>query len=156
MEQNDATNNIRGTDIASKTERLLKRLIHVMGQENLALESYNTQVAEEMAQEKTLLIGNYRALIKELKQDPEAFNRLDDDAREKLKQLTVDFENAMRENARAVYGRRQAVKKLLDRILAKARDIAGSSVKSYNAKGKMNVQTSSKTSSLSTHLNETY
>ncbi len=157
MEQNkkDTKINTRGADIALKTEKLLTKLIHVMGQENLALQAYNRSVAEEMAQEKTLLIGNYRALMLDLEKDPEAFKKLDDDIRAHIQKLTKDFEVAMKENARVVYGRRFAVKKLLDRILTKARDVAGAQVKSYNAKGKMNIQRSN-AGTLPTQLNETY
>lgn len=155
MEQKDTKLNTRGADIALKTEKLLKKLIHVMAQENLALQAYNRSLAEEMAQEKTLLIGNYRALLLDLEKDPEAFKKLDADILTHIKQLTADFEKAMKENARVVYGRRYAVKKLLDRILTKARNVAGHSVKSYNATGKMNAQTSS-AGTLPTQLNETF
>jgi hypothetical protein len=147
--------NTRGADIALKTEKLLKQLIHVMGQENLALQSYNRAMAEEMAQEKTLLIGNYRVLMKDLEKDPQAFKNMASDIRKPLEQLIADFETAMKENAKTVYAKRYAVKRLLDRILTKARDAAGTTVKSYNASGKMNSKTS-RAGLLPTQLNETY
>jgi len=154
-DQNDSKLNICGADIAVKTEKLLQKLMHVMGQENLALQAHNRALAEEMAQEKTLLIGNYRALIKELQQDPDAYKKLDESIRNHIAKMVTDFEDAMKENARVVYGRRYAVKRLLDRILNKARDAAASPVKSYNANGKMHAKCSSG-GSVPIQLNETY
>ena len=153
-QNNEKPLNTRGADIAVKTEKLLKKLIHVMGQENLALQSYNRKVAEEMAQEKTLMIGNYRALMMDLEKDPEAFKKMDEDVKTHIQKLMADFEVAMKENARVVYGRRHAVKKLLDRILIKAREVASGSVKSYNSSGKMNTRTSH-AGVYATQLNET-
>lgn len=151
------TNKVRtkGADIALKTETVLKKLIHVMGQENLALQAHDRKMAEEMAQEKTLLISNYRALIKDLDHDPDALRDLDDDVKAHVQSLIKDFEVAMRENAKAVFARRYAVKKLLDRILTKAREVSGSHHKSYNQHGKMN-NVGNKSVFIPTQLNETY
>ncbi len=146
---------LKGTDIVSKTETLLRKLIHVMGQENLALQAHDRQLAEEMAQEKTLLIENYRALIKDLKKEPEALKNINADAKAHVQELIKEFDTAMRENAKAVYARRYAVKKILERILNKARQVSGGSHKSYNQQGKMN-DLSSKSKFIPTQLNETY
>ena len=146
---------LKGTDIVSKTETLLKKLIHVMSQENLALQAHDRSLAEEMAQEKTLLIENYRALIKDLEKEPEALKNIDDDAKAHVQQMIADFDVAMRENAKAIYARRYAVKKILERILDKARQVSGGNHKSYNQQGKMN-HVSSKSRFIPTQLNETY
>jgi hypothetical protein len=153
--QQNSQAKLKGTDIVSKTETLLRKLIHVMGQENLALQAHDRSLAEEMAQEKTVLISNYRALIKDIEKDPEALKNLDEDTKSHVQKMISDFEVAMRENAKAVYARRYAVKKILERILDKARQVSGGNHKSYNQQGKMN-DCSSSAKFIPTQLNETY
>jgi len=129
--------NINGADLALKLERLLKRLITCMTQETLAMQCHNHEVSGKMAQEKTMLMNNYRNLHKDLLANPDIIRNADTDIQNHLKTIIAEFEVVLCDNIKAVYSGRNAVGRLINRILQKARDTASPSHKHYNAKGQM-------------------
>ena len=147
--------NTKGADIAYKFERLMKKLIQCMTQETLALQSHNRNLATTMAEEKARLLHNYRDLQAELLTNPDILKDIDDDIRNHLKTMAAEFEYVMKDNIQAIQSGRNAVGRLINRILQKAREAAAASHKYYDSKGQM-VEASTKKSMIPTKFSETF
>lgn len=146
---------VNGADFALRTSKLLKKLITCMTQETLAIQSYNRSVAEEMNQEKTLLMHNYQSVRSELEANPEIFKNLDADLKKHLQEITTEFEAVLKDNMMAITTGKKAVSRLITRILDKVRKTTINAPKSYNANGVV-VDSASQSTMVPTKLNETY
>lgn len=147
--------NVDGADSALKITKILKKLITCLTQETLALQGHNRDIAAKMAQEKTILMHNYKTLQNNVLENPETLKNLDPDVRAHLKEVTKEFEVALKDNVVAIYSGRNAVSRLINRIIKKARDSVSTTPKSYNASGCM-VNNDTKASMMPTKLNETH
>lgn len=146
--------NINGASLALKTEKLLKKLIHVLSQETLAMQSHNRSIANNMAQEKTQLLANYKSIQEQLKENPEILRQADEDVRTHLKEVMAEFEIILCDNIRAIQSGRNAVRRIMNRILTKARDSVEHTTKLYNSSGKM-IKTSTHSTMTPVKINET-
>ncbi len=144
-----------GADVALKISKLLKKLIECLTQETLALQSHNRTVAERMSQEKSVLMHNYKTIQKELSANPDLFQNLDKDVKAHLKGITTEFEIVLNDNIMAIQSGKNAVTRLIGRILDKAREAATLNPKSYNANGRI-IENNTKSTMTPTKLNETY
>ena len=142
-------------DTALKLVKILQKLMQCMSQETLAVQNHNRDIAAKMSQEKTLLMHNYKSIQGELTSYPRLFDNLDDDIKKHLKDVIKEFEFVLKENMRAIDAGRGAVKRLIDRILKKARQAASLNPKAYNAQGHL-VDNDMKHGIVPTKLNETY
>lgn len=147
--------NTDGADSALKISKILKRLITCLTQETMALKSHNRDVAKKMAQEKTILMNNYKTLQNNVLQNPDMLKNLDPDIKSHLKEITTEFETVLKDNVVAIYAGRNAVTRLINRIVKKARDSVSTNPKSYNANGHI-TNSDGKASIMPTKLNETY
>lgn len=153
--QKQAPLNVEGVDSAMKIAKLLQKLITCLTQETLALQSHNRDIASKMALEKTVLMNNYKTLQDNVFQKPAVLENLDADVKAHLKAVTKEFETALKDNVVAIYAGRNAVNRLITRIIKKARDSVSHTPKSYNSKGHM-TDSDLKTSMTPTKLNEIY
>jgi hypothetical protein len=148
--------NTKGADIALKLENIIKRMSKCMTQETLALQSQNRAIAAEMAEEKARHLQAYRALAEEVKSRPDVVSGLDPDIKKHIETMMAEFEVIMKDNIRVILSNRFAVKRLIQRIMDKAREAASSNHQYYNAQGKIMNGSGQKSAMVSTQLNETF
>ena len=147
--------NTDGADVALKISKILKKLITCLTQETLALQSHNRDIANKMNQEKTLLMHNYKSIQAHLAETPELFKNSDSDVKKHLQDITAEFETVLDDNVMAIQSGRNAVSRLIKRIIKKARQAASTSPQAYDANG-YTIADNIKAPMMPTKLNETF
>ena len=128
----------RSADVmAAKIKTLLADLTQCMTQETMAVQSNNQAVFGQMSQEKLRLLTNYQSIARELEQNPTLLKQLDDDAREHLKAILAEFDGVLQDNLTSIQAGKNAIGRVITRLLKKAREAATSKTRSYNEKGEM-------------------
>jgi len=144
-----------GADKALNIQKVLKRLIECLSQETLALKSNNRALAIKMAEEKARLTHDYREIQNNFQKDPEAFQKLDKGVQAHLKSLIAEFETILTDNVQAIQSGRNAVNRLIDRILTRARDMATTHT-TYNADGQVNTHKASRSATTPIQISEKF
>ena len=116
---------------------LLTQLIRCLDAETAALQENNRDKAALRSREKILLLQNYEAISRGLQKKPDMLMDLDSSVKLHLKEKILHFERSLNANTNTVSTSKNAVNRLINRIMDRARDAIKSPLQPYNNKGQI-------------------
>ena len=129
--------NTKGADVAVSIDTILSKLTVCLHQEAEAVTQNNRDAAVALQDQKIKLMEQYRALSEHLARDPSILEQLDESIHKHLKKVSAEFQEALKENARAIKAAHHSVTRLMDRIMTTARRTVMDGQQQYNAKGSL-------------------
>jgi hypothetical protein len=151
----NSTIKTRGADTALKIQKLLKALIECMEAETTALRDSDQKKAIKISAEKIHLAQTYKAIALELRANPTLLKDADGDIKAQLFDLIKKFDSSLKDNRTVIETGKNAVSRIINRLLTKAREAADRGTKNYNAKGRL-IEQKMTTMAMPTHLNDVY
>ena len=127
--------NTKGADVALSIENTLTKLTVCLLQEAEAVTQNNRNAATALHDQKIKLMEQYRSLSECLTRDPSVLDSLDDSIHKHLKEISAEFQNALKTNAKAIKAAHNSVTRLMDRIMTTARRAVMDGQQQYSAKG---------------------
>ena len=113
---------------------VLGRLIEVLRQEIEMLKRMDPNAIQNLQQDKIVLTAAYDSLLSRLRENPDTLKSLAPDLREQIMALTTEFQNALTENARALFAVKEANDRLFKAIVQAVEDRRSQS-NTYSASG---------------------
>jgi Fe-S cluster assembly scaffold protein SufB len=131
-------NNIKDVNtITNNLIILLAQLTECLNSETDALNANNRDKAAIKGKEKILLLQNYEVIAKDLKKDPNLLQDLDEGLKNHLNDKIQLFEEALKNNSTKVLSSKDAVQRLISRIMDRARETLKSPLQPYDATGQI-------------------
>lgn len=127
--------NTKGADMSLSIERILTNLTVCLNQETEAVLQNNRDAASALQEEKIRLMQQYKGLSEKLEKNPDILDQIDPNVRTHLKTISADFQDALKNNLRAIKSAHDAVNRLIDRIMTTARRTLSEDTQKYDAKG---------------------